>query len=115
MLIAAFYIKICFPNPRRLQNGRRVPTQTTAARDACSACCCKVPAAWTRPYQFPVLVSLAFLIYIFGPLSGASFNPAVNMFLLVRGEMSTRKFFSYSAAQLAAGAAAAKLLWPGPN
>jgi hypothetical protein len=37
-----------------------------------------VPAAWTRPYQFPVLGYLAVAIYVLGPLSGASFNPVVN-------------------------------------
>lgn len=70
----------------------------------------RVPERWTRPYHFPVLVALAFLIYIFGPISGASFNPAVNMSMLVMGEMSIRKFFWYSASQLAAAGFAAKLI-----
>lgn len=43
------------------------------------------------------------LITIFGPISGAHFNPAVSLVMAVRGDLAWRQFPSYVAAQLAGG------------
>ena len=44
---------------------------------------------------------LAVLIQIFGPVSGAHFNPAVTLAFLLRGEIDRRTTVAYIAAQLA--------------
>ena len=69
----------------------------------------KFPPSWLRPVQVPVLTMLAFLIYAIGPISSASFNPAVNIAFVVAGEMSLNKFFFYSLVQLAGAATATKV------
>lgn len=48
---------------------------------------------------------LAVLILIFGPLSGAHFNPVVSLAMVLRGELSKRAALAYVAIQLAAGLA----------
>ncbi|WP_293396895.1 MIP/aquaporin family protein [Nevskia sp.] len=44
---------------------------------------------------------LLVLISVFGPLSGAHFNPAVSALFWARGELSRRAFFAYLPTQLA--------------
>ena len=70
----------------------------------------KVPPGWTSPVQVPVLSTLGVLIWFFGPISGAYFNPAVNFASLVTGEMSFNKFLIFSFVQLAAAGVCAKLV-----
>ena len=70
----------------------------------------KVPPFFTRPVQLPVLCTLGTIIYVLGPISGASLNPAVNLALLVAGEMSAIKFLLYGIAQFIGAAAATKLI-----
>jgi glycerol uptake facilitator-like aquaporin len=48
---------------------------------------------------------LAVLILIFGPLSGAHFNPAVTLAMVLRGELRRHAALAYVAVQLAAGLA----------
>ncbi|MEO5587102.1 MAG: MIP/aquaporin family protein [Novosphingobium sp.] len=43
---------------------------------------------------------LVVLIQIFGPISGAHFNPAVTLAFAMRGEVDRRSFIAYVAAQL---------------
>lgn len=43
--------------------------------------------------------ALTVLIFVFGPLSGAHFNPAVSIAFVVRGEMDTRSMATYVVAQ----------------
>lgn len=43
------------------------------------------------------------LITMFGPVSGAHFNPAVTLIMRLRGEISSRVSLAYVAAQLAGG------------
>jgi len=43
--------------------------------------------------------ALTILIFVFGPLSGAHFNPAVSIAFVVRGEMDTRSMATYVVAQ----------------
>jgi len=43
---------------------------------------------------------LQFLISVFGPVSGAHFNPAVSAVMAFRGELPWRHFFPYTLAQL---------------
>jgi glycerol uptake facilitator-like aquaporin len=49
----------------------------------------------------PTGAILVVLILIFGPLSGAHFNPAVTLSFALRGETSWRMFAAYSVAQVA--------------
>jgi glycerol uptake facilitator-like aquaporin len=49
--------------------------------------------------------ALVVLISVFGPLSGAHFNPAVSMVMLLLKEMPLAAFALYGAAQIAGGAA----------
>jgi glycerol uptake facilitator-like aquaporin len=49
----------------------------------------------------PTGAILVVLILIFGPVSGAHFNPVVSLSFALRGELSWRLFAAYSAAQLA--------------
>lgn len=70
----------------------------------------KVPPGWTRPIQVPVLGTLACLIFIFSPLSGASFNPAVNLSLLIGGQLSLKLFVLYGIMQFIGAAAATKFV-----
>ena len=44
--------------------------------------------------------ALIVLIWLFGPISGAHFNPAVTMIMTLRGEMSWREAAGYAAAQV---------------
>lgn len=46
---------------------------------------------------------LFILITIFGPISGAHFNPAVSTYFKIRGELKTPAWISYIAAQIAGG------------
>lgn len=48
---------------------------------------------------------LVVLILIFGPVSGAHFNPAVSLAFLLSGELKTREFALYVPVQVAAGLA----------
>jgi glycerol uptake facilitator-like aquaporin len=50
----------------------------------------------------PTGAILAVLILIFGPLSGAHFNPAVSLAFALRGELTWRDFALYVAVQIAA-------------
>jgi glycerol uptake facilitator-like aquaporin len=50
----------------------------------------------------PTGAILAVLILIFGPLSGAHFNPAVSLVFALRGELSWRDFALYVAVQIIA-------------
>ena len=52
---------------------------------------------------------LCVLITIFGPLSGAHFNPAVTLVFLSRAELSVAAAAAYAAAQIAGGVAGAAL------
>ena len=70
----------------------------------------KVPPFLTRPVQLPVLCTLGSIIFFLGPIGGASLNPAVNLALLIAGEMSTLKFILYGIAQMIGAAAATKLI-----
>ncbi|MDR4305812.1 aquaporin family protein [Chelatococcus sambhunathii] len=57
---------------------------------------------------------LVVLITIFGPVSGAHFNPAISLAFALRGELSWRDFRRYVAAQVAGaitGVAAAHLMF----
>jgi glycerol uptake facilitator-like aquaporin len=47
--------------------------------------------------------ALAVLILIFGPISGAHFNPAVSLAFLLHGELSSKQFGLFVAAQVAGG------------
>ena len=47
--------------------------------------------------------ALVVLITIFGPISGAHFNPAVSLVFAARRELSTREFAAYVAAQTGGG------------
>lgn len=49
----------------------------------------------------PTGAILVVLILIFGPVSGAHFNPVVSLSFAVRGEITWRLFVAYSSAQLA--------------
>jgi glycerol uptake facilitator-like aquaporin len=49
----------------------------------------------------PTGAMLAVLILIFGPVSGAHFNPAVSLSFVLRGELQARTLFHYAAAQVA--------------
>jgi glycerol uptake facilitator-like aquaporin len=53
----------------------------------------------------PTGAILVVLILIFGPISGAHFNPAVSFVFAARGEMTFRDAAIYSAAQMAGGIA----------
>jgi glycerol uptake facilitator-like aquaporin len=48
----------------------------------------------------PTGAILAVLILVFGPISGAHFNPAVSMALALRGELRLRSTIAYIAAQV---------------
>jgi glycerol uptake facilitator-like aquaporin len=52
---------------------------------------------------------LAVLIVVFAPVSGAHFNPAVTLALLVRGEVAAMTALTYVLAQLAGGIAGTML------
>jgi glycerol uptake facilitator-like aquaporin len=67
---------------------------------------------------------LMVLILVFGPISGAHFNPAVTLAFLLRGEIGRREAALYAAVQVLAGLAGVALahamfevpLWlPSPN
>ena len=47
--------------------------------------------------------TLVVLILIFGPVSGAHFNPAVSLAFALRGELSWRVFTIYAVCQIAGG------------
>jgi len=49
--------------------------------------------------------ALVVLISIFGPLSGAHFNPAVSLVFAIRGDLPAREFGLYGLAQVAGGIA----------
>jgi glycerol uptake facilitator-like aquaporin len=49
--------------------------------------------------------ALFVLITIFGPVSGAHFNPAVTAVMRLRGEVTTRDLIGYGASQIAGGLA----------
>src|SRR5665213_2916300 len=51
----------------------------------------------------PTGAILVVLILIFGPLSGAHFNPAVSLVFALRRELSVASFFGYLAAQILGG------------
>ncbi|MSO66900.1 MAG: aquaporin family protein [Pseudolabrys sp.] len=51
----------------------------------------------------PTGAILVVLILIFGPISGAHFNPAVSLAFALRGELAWREFAPYIAAQIAGG------------
>jgi glycerol uptake facilitator-like aquaporin len=51
----------------------------------------------------PTGAILVVLITIFGPISGAHFNPAVSLVLALRRELSWADFLSYSGAQIVGG------------
>jgi glycerol uptake facilitator-like aquaporin len=53
--------------------------------------------------------ALVVLIAIFGPLSGAHFNPAVSLFFVLRREMMPRVALAYAAVQIAAAVAGVML------
>jgi len=57
----------------------------------------------------PTGAALVVLILIFGPVSGAHFNPAVSLSFALRGEMPWREVFIYVACQIA-GAIAGVLI-----
>jgi aquaporin Z len=46
---------------------------------------------------------LALLVFMFGPLSGAHFNPVVSFAMLISKRMSFKEFLAYVAAQLVGG------------
>ncbi len=57
---------------------------------------------------------LIFLILTFGDISGAQMNPVVSLAELIRGNLSLREFFGYSAAQMTgaiAGVGAANVMF----
>ncbi|WP_020177631.1 MIP/aquaporin family protein [Methylopila sp. M107] len=57
---------------------------------------------------------LVVLVTIFGPISGAHFNPAISLVFAVRGDLSRRDFLGYASAQIAgavAGTAFAHLMF----
>ncbi len=51
----------------------------------------------------PTGAILVVLILIFGPISGAHFNPAVSLAFALRGELAWRELAPYIAAQIAGG------------
>jgi glycerol uptake facilitator-like aquaporin len=51
----------------------------------------------------PTGAILVVLILIFGPISGAHFNPAVSLVFTLRGELSVSLFVGYIAAQIVGG------------
>lgn len=53
----------------------------------------------------PTGAILVVLILIFGPLSGAHFNPAISLIFALRGELSWRDLALYAAVQIVAGIA----------
>ena len=52
---------------------------------------------------------LYILIEVFGPISGAHFNPAVSMVMALRGELPAKRAAAYVVAQLLAATAGAAL------
>src|SRR5260370_23180780 len=52
---------------------------------------------------FPTGAMLVVLITIFGPISGAHFNPAVSLIFALKRELTPRDALSYVAAQVAGG------------
>ncbi len=52
---------------------------------------------------FVIGLSLALLVYAGGHVSGANYNPAVSLALVVRGKLSFHDFFPYLIAQVAGG------------
>jgi glycerol uptake facilitator-like aquaporin len=50
--------------------------------------------------------TLGLVVLLLGGVSGAHVNPAVSIAMLLKGAMGTLEFVTYSAAQLAGGAAA---------
>ena len=69
-----------------------------------------VPKAWTSPVQCVVLPTLGMLIYLFGSISGALFNPAVNIAAVAAGEMTLARFGIFSGTQLVAAVLATKVV-----
>lgn len=43
------------------------------------------------------------IITVLGPISGAHFNPAVSLFFMLRGDLSSREFVAYVPVQIAGG------------
>jgi aquaporin Z len=62
----------------------------------------KVPLA-----PLAIGASLMVMVYMGGHVSGAHYNPAVSLAVMLRGKLSTGDFIAYLAAQFAAGIAAA--------
>jgi glycerol uptake facilitator-like aquaporin len=58
---------------------------------------------------FATVFGLYVLIEIFGPISGAHFNPAVSAIFALKGDLSPRLFCAYVAAQLTGAVAGACL------
>ncbi len=55
------------------------------------------------------VAALALLITLFGPISGAHFNPVVSLIMLALKQLDTATFFAYAAAQTVGAAAGAIL------
>src|SRR3981189_768187 len=51
----------------------------------------------------PTGAILVVLITIFGPISGAHFNPAVSLIFALKRDLNPREAFAYMAAQIAGG------------
>lgn len=61
------------------------------------------PGAALLPHSMAIGAMLFVLITIFGPVSGAHFNPAVSLAFVLRGEMASREFILYATIQIIAG------------
>jgi aquaporin Z len=60
----------------------------------------------------PIAIGASLMVMIFagGHVSGAHFNPAVSLAVLIRGKLEAKDFIPYWVAQLAAGAVAALIV-----
>jgi aquaporin Z len=50
--------------------------------------------------------TLAVVIYLIGPLSGAHVNPAVSVSMFLNGDLTSQQLLAYAVAQLLGGASA---------
>jgi len=70
---------------------------------------CAVNGLGDNNFMAPIAIGAALMVMVFagGHISGAHYNPAVSLAVLIRGKMSMGDFVPYIVAQIAGGAAAA--------
>src|SRR6476660_3746633 len=60
-------------------------------------------------------VTLMVMVYMGGHISGAHYNPAVSLGLVLRGSFAARKYGAYAAAQLRGAVVASLAVWLMPG